>query len=226
MKFNSNYLIKHDDTNVLSLQIKSINDKKSDPVEFEIDTPLTFRKTTPRLLLSQIRNSSTYVDNSTLYPFRQRGVRKTANMNIFRFFGDLSHLLSILILIYNMRLRRSSAGISFKSQCLYTAVFVARYLGILISDVVLMVDLFWSWVSLYNTAMKFFFIGSSVYILYLMRGPFRPTHDPNLDTFKIEYLLIGSFVASLLFNYEFSFSEVLVFRSCIDVDSLVVQYLA
>jgi hypothetical protein len=51
-------------------------------------------------------------------------------MNIFRFFGDLSHLVSILILIYTMRERRSSAGISFKSQCLYTAVFVARYLGI------------------------------------------------------------------------------------------------
>jgi hypothetical protein len=50
-------------------------------------------------------------------------------MNIFRFFGDLSHLVSILILIYTMRERRSSAGISFKSQCLYTAVFVTRYLG-------------------------------------------------------------------------------------------------
>jgi ER lumen protein retaining receptor len=56
--------------------------------------------------------------------------------------------------------------------------------------------------------MKIFFIASSVYILYLMKGPFRPTHDPNIDTFKIEYLLIGSFVSSLLFNYEFSFSEV------------------
>ena len=56
--------------------------------------------------------------------------------------------------------------------------------------------------------MKCFFIGSSVYILYLMKRPFRPTHDPNLDTFKIEYLLIGSFVASLVFNYEFSLSEV------------------
>jgi hypothetical protein len=69
-------------------------------------------------------------------------------------------------------------------------------------------DLFWSWVSLYNTLMKCFFIGSSVYILYLMKWPFRPTHDPNLDTFKIEYLLIGSFVAALIFNYEFSLSEV------------------
>lgn len=71
-------------------------------------------------------------------------------------------------------------------------------------------DLFWSWVSLYNTVMKIFFIASSVYILYLMRGPFRPTHDPNLDTFKIEYLFIGSFVAAMLFNYQYSFAEVFV----------------
>ena len=62
--------------------------------------------------------------------------------------------------------------------------------------------------------MKLFFIGTSVYILYLMKGPFRPTHDPNLDTFKVEYLLIASFVLSLIFNYAFTFSEVsLVFQS-------------
>jgi len=42
-----------------------------------------------------------------------------------------------------------------------------------------------------------------------MKFPFQPTHDPNLDTFKIEYLLVGSFVASLVFNYEFSLSEIL-----------------
>ena len=120
-------------------------------------------------------------------------------MNIFRFFGDLSHLLSILILIYNMQQRRSSAGISFKSQCIYTAVFVTRYLGTLpprnVEGRLTCLDLFWSWISLYNTVMKIFFIGSSVYILYLMKGPLRPTHDPNIDTFKIEYLFIGSFVA-------------------------------
>lgn len=69
-------------------------------------------------------------------------------------------------------------------------------------------DLFWSWVSLYNTVMKIFFIASSVYILYLMKRPFRPTHDPNLDTFKIEYLFIGSFVAAMLFNYQYTFAEV------------------
>ena len=41
-------------------------------------------------------------------------------------------------------------------------VFVTRYL-----------DLLWSWVSLYNFTMKLFFIGSSCYILYLMKLRFR-----------------------------------------------------
>ena len=53
-------------------------------------------------------------------------------------------------------------GLSFKTQLLYAVVFVARYL-----------DLLWSWVSLYNFVMKLFFIGSSCYILYLMKVKFR-----------------------------------------------------
>jgi ER lumen protein retaining receptor len=128
-------------------------------------------------------------------------------MNIFRFVADLSHLLSILILIYNIRNKRSSSGISFKSQCLYTVVFVTRYLGTPLHDIN-KTDLFWSWVSLYNTAMKIFFIVSSAYILYLMKFPFRPTHDTHIDTFKVEFLLLGSFVAAMVFNYEYSLAEV------------------
>ena len=47
-------------------------------------------------------------------------------------------------------------------------VFVTRYL-----------DLLWTWVSLYNFTMKVFFIGSSCYILYLMRVKFRyVSHHP------------------------------------------------
>ena len=81
-----------------------------------------------------------------------------------------------------------------------------------ISRVLLMLgwglDLFWSYVSLYNTTMKVFFITSSLYILYLMKGPFRPTFDPNIDTFKFEFLVLGAFAASMVFNYEYSLSEV------------------
>ena len=54
-------------------------------------------------------------------------------------------------------------GISFKTQALYVAVFVTRYLDLFLGE----------WVSLYNTLMKLFFIGSSGYILYLMKYRFR-----------------------------------------------------
>ena len=56
----------------------------------------------------------------------------------------------------------SILGISFKTQALYVTVYVARYL-----------DIFYSWVSLYNFLMKVFFISSSIYILYLMKVRFR-----------------------------------------------------
>ena len=64
--------------------------------------------------------------------------------------------------VLNASVLPSCPGISFKTQALYVTVFVSRYL-----------DLFTTWVSLYNFAMKLFFIGSSVYILYLMKVRFR-----------------------------------------------------
>ena len=45
-------------------------------------------------------------------------------------------------------------GISFKTQALYVAVFVTRYLDLFLGE----------WVSFYNTLIKLFFIGSSCYI--------------------------------------------------------------
>src|SRR5271155_1138498 len=70
------------------------------------------------------------------------------------------------------------------------------------------VDLLWAYISLYNTVMKIFFIASSVYILYQMKGQYRPTNDFNLDTFKVEFLVLGSFVAAMVFNYAYNMPEV------------------
>ncbi|KAL5483217.1 ERD2 [Sanghuangporus weigelae] len=120
-------------------------------------------------------------------------------MNIFRFLGDISHLASIGILLHKIQTSRSCRGISFKTQALYVVVFITRYLDLFFGE----------YVSLYNTIMKLFFIGSSCYILYLMKFRFRPTNDPSIDTFRIEFLLGPSFLLSLLFNYKFSFVEVL-----------------
>ncbi|KAL1411622.1 endoplasmic reticulum retention protein [Vanrija albida] len=119
-------------------------------------------------------------------------------MNIFRFFGDLSHLASIFILLHKMTTSRSCRGISFKSQALYLTVFLSRYL-----------DLFWAFHSLYNTLMKLFFIGATAYTLYLMKFRYRATQDPALDTFKLVWILAPVAVLALIFNYEFSFAEIM-----------------
>lgn len=120
-------------------------------------------------------------------------------MNIFRLLGDLSHLLSVFILLAKMKSSNSCAGISFKSQTLYFVVYATRYL-----------DLFWTFTnSAYNTTFKIIFIGSSAYTIYLMLNDYRPTHDLSLDTFKVEYLLGASGVLAVLFPYKWTPYEIL-----------------
>lgn len=118
-------------------------------------------------------------------------------MNIFRLFGDLAHLASIFILLHKIQLSKSCRGISFKTQMLYSIVFFTRYLDIFHES------------SLYRIMMKLFFISSSLYILYLMKMRFRPTHDPAIDTIKLEYLLGPCAVLALIFNYKFTFLEIM-----------------
>ncbi|KAE8367451.1 ER lumen protein retaining receptor-domain-containing protein [Aspergillus caelatus] len=120
-------------------------------------------------------------------------------MNIFRLLADFSHLASIFILLHKMKSSSSCSGLSFKSQALYLMVFVTRYL-----------DLFWAFSdSLYNTTFKLLFIGSSAYIIYLMLNDYKPTHDPNIDTFKVQYLLGAGTLLALLFPHDYSVSEIL-----------------
>ena len=77
-------------------------------------------------------------------------------------------------------------------------------------------DLFWTFTSsLYNTVFKILFIGTSAYIIYLMLNDYKPTHDPNLDTFKVQYLLGFSALFALLFSHEYSVSEVSLLELCV-----------
>ncbi|KAG8713222.1 endoplasmic reticulum retention protein [Ceratobasidium sp. 395] len=120
-------------------------------------------------------------------------------MNISRLLGDMSHLASILILLHKIQTSKSCRGISFKTQALYVAVFLTRY-----------IDLFTlHFVFVYNTFMKIFFIGSSVYILYLMKYKYRSTSNPSIDTFEVPHLVGSSVVVALMFSCEFTLSEVL-----------------
>ena len=119
-------------------------------------------------------------------------------MNIFRLVGDLSHLLAIVLLLLKIWKTRSCAGISGKSQALFLVVFVTRYL-----------DLLTNFVSLYNTVMKLFFIGSAAGTVYLMYFKFKATYDGNHDTFRVEFLLAPAALLAVVLNHEFSVMEIL-----------------
>ena len=118
-------------------------------------------------------------------------------MNLFRLLGDLSHLASIFILIHKILKSRSCRGISFKTQLMYTIVFVTRYLDLLHPP------------SAYLILMKLFFISSSAYILYLMKVQFRSRYESDIDSIRLEYLLGVPAILALLFHVQFTFLEVM-----------------
>lgn len=118
-------------------------------------------------------------------------------MNVFRLCGDMSHLAAILLLLYKIWTTRSCAGLSLNSQILFLVTYLSRYL-----------DLFVTFISLYNSVMKTFFIFSSAATVYLMLMKFRPTYDKAHDTVRVEYLIAPCFLLSLVANYEFSVMEI------------------
>ncbi|KAH6999646.1 ER lumen protein retaining receptor-domain-containing protein [Ilyonectria destructans] len=118
-------------------------------------------------------------------------------LNVFRVAADFSHLGSIFILLHKMTQINSCSGISFKSQALYMFVYVTRYLDIFSTD------------SLYNFVFKILFLGAQGYIIYLMTNAYKPTNDPNVDTFRVQYLLMGAALLAIVFPYKYTIKEVL-----------------
>ncbi|XP_072986353.1 ER lumen protein-retaining receptor-like [Typha latifolia] len=121
-------------------------------------------------------------------------------MNAFRLAGDMTHLLSIILLLLKIRTTKSCAGISLKTQELYVLIFVSRYL-----------DLFTSYYSLYNLVMKVVFLATSVAIVWYMRyhKVVKQTYNKDEDTFRHIFLVLPCFMLALLINRQFTVTEVL-----------------
>ena len=79
-------------------------------------------------------------------------------------------------------------------------MFTTRYL-----------DLVTSFISIYNTVMKIFFLVSAYTTLYLIFFHFKATYDSNNDTFRAELLVIPVGGLAVLVNHEFSVMEVSLF---------------
>lgn len=121
-------------------------------------------------------------------------------MNLFRLLGDMTHLLSIVVLLLKIRNMKSCAGISLKTQELYAIVFLSRYL-----------DLFTKYYSFYNMVMKLVFLGTSISIVWYMRyhKVVKQTYSKDEDTFRHYFLILPSFVLAILIHRDFNVIEVL-----------------
>uniref|UniRef100_A0A8C9GY42 ER lumen protein-retaining receptor n=1 Tax=Piliocolobus tephrosceles TaxID=591936 RepID=A0A8C9GY42_9PRIM len=116
-------------------------------------------------------------------------------MNLFRLTGDTLHLISMYILIMKLKRSKNCIGISCRMQELYLIVFLCRY-----------IDLFFMFVSVYNTAMKITFILTTIYTIYLIRVklPISQTYNRKVDSFKYEKYLIPPCLVFLFFvNFFF-----------------------
>lgn len=82
---------------------------------------------------------------------------------------------------------------------MFALVFTARYL-----------DLFTTFVSVYNSVMKVIFLMSSYTTVYLMYVKFKASNDTNSDAFRIEFLVTPMAGLAVLVNHEFAFLEVIV----------------
>lgn len=129
-------------------------------------------------------------------------------LNVFRFAGDLFHVVSILLLLLRLRVTKNANGISIKTQEIYLLVFVTRYL-----------DLFTTFYSLYNTLMKILYLGTTSYIIYMVRymEPFKTQYEISHDSFlHWKFAVAPCAVVALITNIYQGFNPIEVrsnFRS-------------
>ncbi|CAF1532543.1 unnamed protein product, partial [Didymodactylos carnosus] len=104
--------------------------------------------------------------------------------------GDLFHIAAVSLLLFRILKRCSSAGISGKSIILYAIVFTCRYL-----------DLFTHYVSLYNTLLKWFFLITTYFTMFLIYcHGYSDSKTNNNDTFRIVYLIVPTAILAFVWN--------------------------
>lgn len=117
-------------------------------------------------------------------------------VNIFQLIGDLLHLLSFIIIIYKIRRDAKCTGVSAKTQEIYLIVFCTRYM-----------DLFFTFISFYNTIMKILFISVTIYILFLMhiKLPYKNTYNrATEDNFPHWFLLPFAIIMTLIIHRDWT----------------------
>eukprot|EP00438_Fugacium_kawagutii_P007065 Skav227758 [mRNA] locus=scaffold1653:96616:100159:- [translate_table: standard] len=104
--------------------------------------------------------------------------------NIFRYIGDYLHDFAIIFLLCYVCYRRSVAGLSFRTQCIYLTLYMSRYL-----------DLFDHAQHAYLVFHKIYFICATVLAL-LSFLCFRETYQKDADTCPaLTFAILALFIA-------------------------------
>jgi hypothetical protein len=101
---------------------------------------------------------------------------------VFRYLGDISHILSKIILVVAIHRNRSAEGVSLITQILYAAVFCTRYLDLFDPN---KPHLAW------NVVFKTFYLLSSFYILGIMQWLFPRTREKEF-AWKLGAITLGA----------------------------------
>lgn len=118
-------------------------------------------------------------------------------MNLFLFAGDMCHVFSIVVLLLRLRVSKNAIGISVKTQELHLIVFLTRYS-----------NLYYDFVSYYNSLMKILYISSTVYIIYMIKRkePYKSNIDEAGDSFlHYRFAVAPCVVLALLTKFIESF---------------------
>uniref|UniRef100_H9GN40 ER lumen protein-retaining receptor n=1 Tax=Anolis carolinensis TaxID=28377 RepID=H9GN40_ANOCA len=115
-------------------------------------------------------------------------------MNIFRFLGDLSHLLAIIILLLKIWKTNHSVYLFLaKLQRLFFVLLTLNYMYIIVVGLSIIVV----------------YIACSYATVWMIYSKFKATYDGNHDTFRVEFLVIPTAVLAFLVNHDFTPLEIL-----------------
>lgn len=142
-----------------------------------------------------------------------------------RYLADFSHLYSKFILLKKITTTKSCSGLSFKTQFLYTIVFLCRYLDLVFIN-------FTHTLMIYNTIMKILFIFFQFLIIFFMKFKYHYSYNSTLDKMPIKFLIVPCLViaffvkdssrtiAFAIFDYLYTFSILL---ECVSILPQLVQ---
>ena len=123
-------------------------------------------------------------------------VDPSANWDLLKYVGDICHLMSFVVLIYNMKKKKNCLGVSYRTQEIYLVVFLLRYCDIL----------FLPQSSLWNLTFKILFISLTVYAIILIRfqRPICVSYEAIMDKFPHRYTIypVAVIVGALLPDYS------------------------